>query len=172
MARIIHDFASRSQGLYRVYTDLDFWDARKILRGLAKVKRNFCSAPPGDQFPTQVVVEQGGTPEVKAEIEKRLKRAIPSPPRHLIVQSIIFSGSFTFDRRRYYPDRWSPGMVLFFMSKRLPTNQPVIESPYKWVEITISGNTVSIEQHQGVPPQTHRTRRKQDESTSFGPSCF
>ena len=171
MARIIHDLASRGKGWYHIYTDLDFWDARGILKGLAKVKRNFGNSPPGDLFPTQVVVEDFSK-KTRAEIEKRLGRAISSPPRHLIVQSIIFSGKFEFDRRKYYPDRWSSAKALFFTRKRLPMNQPVINSPYKWVDLAIQDNTVTIQQRQGVPPRVTEAKGKKDKSAPYGPSCF
>ena len=172
MARIIYDLASKGKGLYHIYTDLDFWDARGVLKGLAKVKRNFGKSPPGDTYPTQVVVEDLSS-RVKQEIEKRLRRAIPSPPRHLIVQSIIFSGKFEFDRSQYYPDRWSPEKVIFFTRNRLPMNQPVISSAYKWVEITIDGNVVSIQQRKGNRPekQTQPVTKKAS-AESYGPTCF
>ena len=171
MARIIYDLHSKGKGLYHIYTDLDFWDARAVLKGLAKVKRNFGNSPPGDRYPTQVVVEDLGQ-RVKREIEKRLKRAIPSPPRHLIVQSVIFSGKFEFDRRQYYPDRWSAGRVIFFTRKRLPMNQPVINSAYKWVELSIKDNIVTIQQHQGVRPKETQTSKKEGKQEAYGPSCF
>ncbi len=171
MARIIYDLASKGKGLYHIYTDLDFWDARGVLKDLAKVKRNFGKSPPGDQYPTQVVVKDLGS-KVKRQIEKRLKRAIPSPPRHLIVRSIIFSGKFEFDRRKYYPDRWSPERVLFFTRKRLPMNQPVINSAYKWVKISISGNTVIIQQHQGARQEETQASGKKGKKATFGPVCF
>jgi hypothetical protein len=171
MARIIYDLASRGKGFYHIYTELDFWDARAVLRGLAKVKRNFGNSPPGDDYPTQVVVEDLSS-RVKGAIERRLRRAIPSPPRHLIVQSIIFSGKFAFDRRKYYPDRWSPEQVVFFTRKRLPMNQPVINSRYTWVELSISGNTVTIEQRKGVRPAALERGGRKDKAEAFGPACF
>ncbi len=171
MARIIYDLASRGKGLYHIYTELDFWDAGGLLKGLAKFKRNFGNSPPGDAFPTQVVVEDLSR-KVKREIEKRLKRAIPSPPRHLIVQSIIFSGKFAFDRRKYYPDRWSPAQVLFFTQKRLPMNQPAIKSRYKWVELSMHGHTVTIQQHQGARPDPAETSGQSSRPETHGPSCF
>jgi hypothetical protein len=128
-------------------------------------------APPGDQFPTQVVVEDLG-PEVRREIEKRLTRAIASPPRHLIVQSIVFAGKFEFDRRKYYPDHWSPARVIAFTRKRLPMNQPVISSPYKWVDLSIHGNTVTITQHQGTPPKGTERQTKGGKVETWGPSCI
>lgn len=171
MARIIYDLTSRGKGWYHIYTDLDFWDARGILKGLAKVKRNFGSSPPGDLYPAQVVVEDLSQ-KTKAAIEERLRRAIPSPPRHLIVQAIIFSGKFEFDRRKYYPDRWSPAKVLFFTRNRLPMNQPVINSPYKWVDLSIEGNIVTIQQQQGLRPAGMEPKRKKGGSATYGPSCF
>ena len=170
MARIIYDLASKGKGLYHIYTDLDFWDARGVLKDLAKVKRNFGTSPPGDRYPTQVVVEDMSS-RVKREIEKRLKKAIPSPPRHLIVRSIIFSGKFEFDRRTYYPDRWSPEKVLFFTRKRLPMNQPVIDSAYKWVELSINDTVVTIQQHQGVRPEGLETSEHKAKKETFGPTC-
>ena len=171
MARIIYDLASKGKGLYHIYTDLDFWDARAVLKGLAKVKRNFGNSPPGDKYPTQVVVEDLSQ-RVKREIEKRLKRAIPSPPRHLIVQSVIFSGKFEFDRRQYYPDRWSADRVISFTRKRLPMNQPVISSAYKWVELSIKDNMVTIQQHQGVRPEETKPSKRKGKRESYGPACF
>ena len=171
MARIIYDLASKGKGLYHIYTDLDFWDSRRLLKGLAKVKRNFGNSPPGDKYPTQVVVEDMSQ-RVKGEIEKRLKRAIPSPPRHLIVQAIIFSGKFEFDRRQYYPDRWSANRVLFFTRKRLPMNQPVINSEYKWVELSISDNIITIQQHQGTRPKATQAGKKSGKQEAYGPTCF
>ncbi|MFP3871112.1 MAG: hypothetical protein ACLFVT_09575 [Syntrophobacteria bacterium] len=171
MARIVHDLGSRAKRRYLLYTDLDFWDARRILKGLGRVKRNFGSSPPGDRFPTQVVVEDADS-EVKRTIEKRLSRAIASPPRHLIVQSIIYWGRFEFDRRTYCPDRWSAARVLFFVRKRLPLHQPVIRSRYKWVEISLRGNTVAIQQHQGVSPEAGETNGEEDQSVRCGPACF
>ena len=171
MARIVYNLASRGEGRYHIYTDLDFWDARAILKHLAKVKRNFGDSPPGDRYPTQVVVEDL-SPRVKGEIEKRIRRSIPSPPRHLIVQSIIYSGKFEFDRRAYYPDRWSPTKALFFTRKRLPMNQPVISSTYKWVELSIRGNIITIQQHKGTPPKADKATTRKSNSATYGPVCY
>ena len=171
MARIIYNLASRGEGCYHIYTDLDFWDARTILEGLAKVKRNFGESPPGDQYPTQVVVEDLSL-RVKGEIEKRIRRSIPSPPRHLIVQSIIYSSKFEFDRRDYYPDRWSSAKALFFTRKRLPMNQPVISSTYRWVELSIQGNIITIQQYKGNPPKSDETTTRKSKSEPYGPVCY
>jgi len=170
MARIIHDLKAWGEGRYRLYTDLDFWDARKILRMLAAVRRNFGESPPGDQYPTQLMVD-APSPQLRREIEKRLLRAIPSPPRHLIVQAITLSGKFSFPWRRYYPARWSPSRALFFTRKRLPLNQPVIRSRYKWVELTIVGETIVIEQRQGMPPREAAFGDKRGKPEPWGPSC-
>ena len=170
MARIIHDLKAWGEGRYRLYTDLDFWDARKILKGLAKVRRNFGESPPGDQFPAQVVVEELSS-HLRREIETRLLRAIASPPRHLIVQSIVLSGRFTFDWRKYYPARWPPSRALFFTKKRLPLNQPVISSRYKWVELTIVGDMIVIEQRHGIPPQDALPGDKRGKPEPWGPAC-
>jgi hypothetical protein len=118
------------------------------------------------------VVVEDMSQKVKAEIEKRLKCAIPSPPRHLIVQAIIFSGKFEFDWRQYYPERWSTDRVLFFTRKRLPMNQPVINSAYKWVQLSISDNIVTIQQHQGARPEETQKSGKTQKEKPFGPTCF
>jgi hypothetical protein len=48
----------------------------------------------------------------------------------------------------------------------------VINSAYKWVEIAINENIVTIQQHQGArPEETQKSGRKQKE-TPFGPTCF
>jgi len=170
MARIIHDLKAWGEGRYRLYTDLDFWDTRKILKGLAKVRRNFGRTPPGDQFPTQVVVEEASS-HLRREIEARLLRAISSPPRHLIVQSIVLSGRFSFEWRKYYPARWSPSRALFFTKRRLPLNQPVISSRYKWVEVSVVGDMIVIEQRQGIAPQDALPVNKRGKPEPWGPSC-
>jgi hypothetical protein len=171
VARIVYNLTSWGEGWYHIYTDLDFWDARAILRDLAKVKRNFGDSPPGDQYPTQVVVEDLSL-RVKGEIEKRIRRSIPSPPRHLIVQSIIYSGKFEFDRRDYYPGRWSPTKALSFTRKRLPMNQPVISSTYKWVELSIRGNIITIQQYKGNPPKAVEAATRKSKSETYGPVCY
>lgn len=61
---------------YHVFTNLDFWDARPILSGLATVQRNFGQDPPGDLFPTQVVMRTMHTPTLRV-IEKRLQKYDP-----------------------------------------------------------------------------------------------
>jgi hypothetical protein len=170
MARIIHDLKAWGEGRYRLYTDLDFWDARKILRNLATARRNFGESPSGDQYPTQVMVDDP-SPQVRREVEKRLLRAIPSPPRHVIVQSIVLSGRFSFPWRRYYPARWSPSRALFFTRNRLPLNQPVISSRYRWVELAMVGETIVIEQRQGIPPRDAARGDKRRKPEPWGPSC-
>jgi hypothetical protein len=96
MAHVIHCHPSRTTHEYHVYTDLDFWDARKILNDLATVKRNFGKDPSGDDYPTQVVGNDL-TRTTKAKIETRLKKALVSPPRHVIVDGILKEGYYEFD---------------------------------------------------------------------------
>ena len=55
MARIIYLHPRQSNYDYHIFTDLDFWDARRILKDLVTVKRIFGEWPPGDEFPTQIV---------------------------------------------------------------------------------------------------------------------
>ncbi len=102
MAHIIHCHPTQTAYEYHIYTDLDFWDARKILKELAVVKRNFGQEPSGDEYPTQVVGNDLPR-SVRAEIEKRLRKAIVSPPRHVIVRSILSERFFEFDPSVYYP---------------------------------------------------------------------
>jgi len=62
--------------------------------------------------------------------------------------------------------------VLFFTRKRLPMNQPVINSAYKWVELSISDNIVTIQQHQGSRPEEIQKSGEKGKEKAFGPSCF
>lgn len=147
MAHIVHCHPAQTSYEYHIYTDLDFWDARKILKGLALVKRNFGQEPPGDEYPTQVVGND--LPRaVRTEIEKRLRKAIVSPPRHLIVRSILSEGFFEFDPFRYYPGRWSPSRMLRFTYNRLPLDQPSLNSAYKTVRLVWVGKKLRLEQIQ------------------------
>ena len=74
MAKIIHCHPSKATNEYHIYTDLDFWDTRLILKDLATVKRNFGTDPPGNDYPTQVVGDDLNR-SAKATIEKRLRKA-------------------------------------------------------------------------------------------------
>ena len=79
MARIIYGHPGRINDDLNIYTDLDFWDARRILGDVAQVKRNFSRHPPGDEFPTRVMA-RAITRRAIQEIERRLRKAVPSPP--------------------------------------------------------------------------------------------
>jgi hypothetical protein len=51
-------------------------------------------------------------------------------------------------------------------------NQPVINSAYKWVQLSISDNIVTIQQHQGARPEETRQNGKKQKEKAFGPTCF
>jgi len=144
MARIILCHPGRTRYAYHVFTDLDFWDARRIIGGLAVVKRNFGEDPPGDEFPTQVVAEKI-TPSARAGVERRLKKALVSPPRHVIVDAILRDGFFEFDPRRYYPQRWTGERMLHFTIHRLPLDNAVLNSPYRTVKVTWREGKIRVE---------------------------
>ena len=172
MARIVYCHPGRTTYPYHVYTDLDFWDARRIITNLATVKRNFGPNPSGDDFPTQVV-GAGLSGRIEKEIEKRLKRAIISPPRHVIIGAIIDQGSFEFDPARYYPAHWTSSRMLRFTFFRLPLNQSVLNSPYKkprlsWVEGKIRIEVVQREEKYDPALRTREEARRR----LTGPSCF
>ena len=147
MAKIIHCHPSRATNDYHVYTDLDFWDARRILKDLATVKRNFGKDPRGNEYPTQVVGD-GLSRSAKAMIEKRLKKAIVSPPRHVLAVSILQKGYFEFDPLGYYPERWSRERMFHFTVRRLPLDSGIFNSPYRTVHISWQGEKIRIERVQ------------------------
>jgi hypothetical protein len=147
MARMIHCHPSRTTYEFHVFTDLDFWDARRILRDIAVVKRNFGTDPPGNEFPTQVVAN-GLTRTLKAKIEGRLERAIVSPPRHVIVDGIIEKGYFEFDPLDYYPNRWPPERMFHFTYRRLPLESAFFNSPFKTVRVSWVEGKIRIERVQ------------------------
>jgi hypothetical protein len=138
MARMIHCHPGRTTYPFHVFTDLDFWDARRILKDLAVVKRNFGEDPPGDEFPTQVVTEDA-TRSTRSKIEKRLKKALISPPRHVVVDAILQKGFFEFDPLDYYPGRWSREKMYRFTLHRMPLDNAALNSPYRTVRITWQG---------------------------------
>jgi hypothetical protein len=144
MARIVYCHPSRSKYSYHIYTNLDFWDARGILKNLAIVKRNFGKEPSGDEFPTQVVGMELRRDTIK-EIEKRLDKAVVSPPRHVIVRSMVFEGSFEFYPSKYYPARWSRSQILRFTYHRLPLDQSSLSNAYQTVKLTWVGDKLRIE---------------------------
>lgn len=172
MARIIYGHPSRGSLHYHIFTDLDFWDARRILKDIVRPKRNFGTHPDGDEFPTQIMGMEW-SPNEKKEVEARLKRAIPSPPRHIIVQSIVKYGFFEFDPIRYTPTRWSKSRILFFITKRLPMNQSALNSPHRTVRVSEVDGMIRIERIQRdekFDPVIQT--RKQAMDHRFGPSCF
>jgi hypothetical protein len=144
MAKIIHCHPSKATNDYHVYTDLDFWDARLILKNLATVKRNFGNDPPGDEYPTQVVADDLNRSS-KAVIEKRLKKAIVSPPRHVLVDGLLKEGYFEFDPLHYYPKRWSRERMFNFTWRRLPLNSAILNSPYRTVRVSWRDQKIRIE---------------------------
>ena len=147
MAHVIHCHPTQTTYEYHLFTDLDFWDARKILKGLALVKRNFGKEPSGDDYPTQVVGNDLSR-LVRVEIEKRLRKAVVSPPRHVIVRSILSEGSFEFDPFKYYPGRWSPALMLHFTYSRLPLDQPSLNSAFKTISLSWVDKKIRVEQIQ------------------------
>jgi hypothetical protein len=172
MAKIVYCHPGQTKYSYHVYTDLDFWDTRRLIRNMAVVKRNFGSWPPGDDYPTQVV---GVDLERKAirEIEKRLTRAIVSPPRHVIVRSMVFDGYFEFDPTGYYPHRWSKELVLHFTYKRLPLAQGALCNPYQTVELRWHDEKLRLERVQRPEKHDPIIRTKEDARRhAVVPSCF
>lgn len=147
MARILYCHPSLTRHEFHVFTDLDFWDARKLLRDLAIVKRNFGGNVAGDDYPTQVVGDHL-SPVVIRRIEKRLKLAIASPPRHVIVRSMVLDGFFEFDPSRYYPTRWSRSRMLHFTNRRLPHQQGVISNPYQTSRLTWVDDRIRVDRIQ------------------------
>jgi hypothetical protein len=144
MARIIHCHPGRTAYGYHIFTDLDFWDARSIVGDLAIVRRNFGDEPPGDEFPTQVVAQEI-TRSVRGRVEERLKKALVSPPRHVIVDSILRDGFFEFDPLHYCPRHWTRERMLHFTLHRLPLDNATLNSPYRTVRITWIEGKIRIE---------------------------
>ena len=172
MARIIYRHPSRTEDGYHVYTDLDFWDARRILRDIAVVKRNIDDAPPGDEYPTRVLAKTLN-PSSKREIEKRLKKAIVSPPRHVIVRAMFANGSFEFDPSKYYPERWSQSRMLHFTYHRLPLQQPALRTTYQTVQLVWSKGKIRVERVQRKEKYDPVVRNKKDAKRRLRvPSCF
>ncbi len=173
MARIIYRHPRQSKYDYHIFTDLDFWDTRRILKNLVTVKRNFGSWPPGDEFPTQAVGVDLDRAVIK-EVERRLSRAIVSPARHVIVQSMIFQGFFEFDPSSYYPERWSERLRLQFTYRRLPLDQAVLNNPYQTVRIRfVDGGKIRIDRIQRAEKFSPIIRTIKDaERRAHVPSCF
>ncbi|NLI82185.1 MAG: hypothetical protein GX443_10965 [Deltaproteobacteria bacterium] len=172
MARIIYCHPSQTKHEYHIYTDLDFWDVRRILKGLALVRRNFGDQPSGDEFPTQVLGDGLGRTVIK-EVEKRLKRAIISPPRHVIVRAMVMEGFFEFDPLDYFPARWSRDQMLRFAYRRLPLEQSSLCSPHKTITIGWKGDRIRVErvQRSGQHYPVVSTEKEAAKKLQV-PSCF
>jgi hypothetical protein len=172
MARILYCHPSNATHEFHIYTDLDFWDARRILLDLAQVKRNFGTDPPGDEFPTQVVADHLNN-QTRKTIQHRIQKAIVSPPRHVIVSSILDHGFFEFDTSHYYPARWGRERMMYFTYRRLPMEQSALNSPHRtvrldWVEGKIRVQRVQREEK--YDPVIHS--KNEAERRHKGPLCF
>ena len=172
MARIIYAHPGQSSYDYHIYTDLDFWDARRLLMDLALVKRNFGNDPHQDSFPTQVVGKDL-TPSIKQKIAYRLEKAIVSPPRHIIVRSVMNDGFFEFDPYKYYPDRWPLARVFFFTFHRLPLEQSTLNSPHKMARVSYADGKIRVfSVHRDEKYDPVIDDRKESRRRRFVPSCF
>jgi hypothetical protein len=172
MARIIYRHPSQTEGRYHIFTDLDFWDAKRILAELAQVRRNFGRNPSGDEFPTQIVCEDP-TRGVRSSIENRLKRAIVSPPRHVIVQVMIDNGSFEFDPAKYYPPHWSRKRMRHFTWHRLPLEQSALSTPYHTSTLEWKGDLLRVERVRRTEKYDPVVKSKKESMRRLRvPSCF
>ncbi len=172
MARIVHCHPGRTAYPFHIFTDLDFWDARKILGELASVRRNFGEDPPGDEFPTQVIVtEEGKT--VRKLVEARIRRALISPPRHVVVEELLREGFFEFDPYRYYPGRWSRKRIMHFTMHRLPLENAALNSPYSTVKVDWVGDRIRVEKVKREAKHDPVVRTRQDAIRRIKiPACF
>jgi hypothetical protein len=172
VAKIIYLHPSLVEDGYQVYTDLDFWDARRLLKDIAVVKRNFDEAPSGDEYPTRVLPTDL-KPSCKREIERRLKKSIASPPRHVIVRSMLANGSFEFDPSKYYPERWSQSRMLHFTYHRLPLQQPALTTTYQTAQLRCANGKIRVERIQRKEKYDPVVRdRKDAKRRLMVPSCF
>jgi hypothetical protein len=147
MARIIYCHPSQTPHGFHIFSDLDFWDARRLLKGLATVKRNFGQHVSGDTFPTQVTGDYLSGSTIR-RIERRIKQAIVSPARHVIVRSMIFEGYYEFDPKDFYPEHWTRGLMMHFTYHRLPLNQGVLNNPYQEVRLTWVDDRIRVDRVQ------------------------
>ena len=172
MARIIYGLNRQSDCEFQLYTDLDFWDARRLLKDLAVVKRNFSREPSGDDYPT-LVTGLDLSPGMKKTFEIRLKRAIASPPRHVIVRSMIEKGSFEFDPAKYYPNRWTKARMIHFTYCRLPLQQSALNTPYQKVRLFFEKRKIIIERVRRKEKCDPVIRSKKEaKQRLLAPSCF
>ncbi len=172
MARIIYGHPKLARHAYHVFSDLDFWDARRILKNLAEVRRNFGGHVDGDLFPTQVILSDWNRSSINA-IETRIRRAITSPPRHVIVRSMVFEGHFEFDPFAHYPSRWSRERMMHFTLHRLPLEQSSLCNQYQTVQLTWNEDKIRVERIQ----RTERLQRsirsaRESERLLRVPGCF
>jgi len=173
MAKIIRAHPQLKAGYeYHVFTNLDFWDARRVLLGLATVQRNFGHEPRGDLFPTQVVMRTNH-PAVARVIETRLQKAVPSPPRHVVVESVLTQGFYEFDPFQYYPSRWPRARMIHFSSCRLPIHFPPLATPHRKMTLGWKGDLIRIERVQrGEKFDPVITSYKEEMRRRFAPLCF
>lgn len=175
MAKIIYAHPKLKGYERHIFTDLDFWDARKVLRDLfdfLNVGRNFGTSPPGDEFPTQIIIREPRK-NVIYKVENRLKKAIPSPPRHVVVRHMIFDGYFMFDPSKYYPQRWSKAKIEHFTWHRLPLDQTALCNPYETVVLEWCGSMLvvkRVKRPQKYDPKI--TTEKEERKWRFIPSAF
>lgn len=172
MAKILYCHPAHTKYSYHIFTDLDFWDTRCLLKSLALVKRNFGSLLSGDAFPTQIVAEWLDRKSIKM-IERRLRKAIVSPPRHVIVRSMVQEGFFEFDPWKYYPAHWTLNQALHFTYRRLPLQQGALSNPYQTVELRWVEEMIRVErvQRREKYDPVIRTPREARERLMV-PSCF
>lgn len=172
MARIIYCHPSQTRYAYHIFTNLDFWDARRILKDLVTVRRNFGKQITGDELPTQIAADYLSRSTIR-KIEQRLKKAVPSPPRHVIVRSMVFHGWFEFDPFKYYPRRWSRSRMLHFTYHRLPLRQGALSNPYQKVDVVWVGDLIRVTrvQREEKYDPVIKTHREAREALQV-PSCF
>jgi hypothetical protein len=172
MARIIYCHPSRTNYEYHLYTDLDFWDARRILNDLAVIKRHYGEDPSGEEFPTQVV-RNGLNSAIRDQIEHRLMKAIVSPPRHMIMEAIIRDGFYEFDPLKFFPDRWSKDRMMYFTYLRLPLDQSALNSPYREPKLSWVDGKIRVERVQRKEKYDPVLEdRKEARRRLTVPSCF
>jgi hypothetical protein len=142
------------------------------LKDIAVVKRSFDEAPSGDEYPTRVL-SADSKPSFKREIERRLRKAIASPPRHVIVRSMLADGSFEFDPFKYYPKRWPRYRMLHFTYHRLPLQQPALSTTYQTVQLRWLNEKIRIERIQRKEKYDPIIRNRKDaKQRLMVPSCF
>jgi len=172
MARVVYCHPTLTQYDFHIYTDLDFWDARRLVKDLATVRRNFGKFVSGDEFPSQVV-GNNLSPSTCRKIEKRIKKAVVSPPRHVIVRSMVFDGVFEFDPFKYYPSHWSRSRMMHFTYRRLPLQQSALSNPYQTVRLLWVNDRIRVERVQREEKYDPVVRtREQAREQLIAPSCF